>query len=158
MVKAIVWLVLLTLAPGLELRASIPYGLIDTTVPRGAAIAICVAANIALAPLVWVFMDRGVHILLHVRWIARIYDHVVGRTRANLHKYVERWGTLGLAIFIGIPLPGSGVYSGGLGAYLLGFSFRQYMLASILGVFIAGTVVTIVVLSGATAFDFFVNK
>ncbi len=157
MIRTILFLVLLTMAPTLELRASIPYGLIDAEISWAAVVAICIAANIALAPLVWLFMDKGVGLALKIRWIADLYERVVVRTRSKLEPYIEKWGTLGLALFIGVPLPGSGVYSGGLGGYLLGMTFRQYILASILGVCIAASLVTAAVLSGATAFQLFLK-
>lgn len=156
--NAYFWLILLTLAPALELRASIPYGLIDARLPAWVVLVVCVLTNIALAPLVWLIMDKGVAIAVRIGWIADIYERVVVRTRAKLEPYVERWGTLGLALFIGVPLPGSGVYSGGLGAYLLGFTFRQYLVASVLGVLIAGAAVSAVVLSGASAFEIFLKR
>ena len=134
MVSAIAWIVILTLAPTLELRASIPYGIINGEFPTWLVVAMCVSVNILLAPIVWVFLDRGIHIFLRVRWIKDLYEKIVIRARDNLHPYVERWGVLGLALFIGIPLPGSGVYSGALGAYLLGYRFTQYMLAASIGV------------------------
>ncbi|RMD85114.1 MAG: hypothetical protein D6815_02615 [Candidatus Dadabacteria bacterium] len=155
--RTFVKLVLITFMPAFELRASIPYGFYDTRFGPAGTVAICVAANIALAPLVWLFLDRGVHFFLRVKWIDRLYQRVVLRTRARLHPYVERWGTIGLALFIGVPLPGSGVYSGALGAYLLGFEFRQYMLASVAGVLIAASVVTAVVVSGASAWAFLIK-
>lgn len=158
MLSTILWLLLLTLAPTLELRASIPYGLLGSDLPPWVVIAICVVCNIALAPLVWLFMSEGVQLVVKIGFIGRLYDRVVVRSRHKLEPYVERWGTLGLALFIGIPLPGSGVYSGGLGGYLLGFGFRQYFLASILGVVIAATLVTAVVMSGATALDIFLKR
>lgn len=157
MVKTLLWLVVLTLVPTLELRASIPYGIVDSKLSVPVVIAICIASNIALAPLVWLFLDKGLAFFLRVAWIDGLYNRVVGRARQRLHPYVERWGTLGLALFIGVPLPGSGVYSGALGAYLLGFDFRRYMLASVVGVAIAGTVVSAVMLSGTTALDFFLK-
>ena len=45
----------------------------------------------------------------------------------------------------------------GLGAYLLGFGLRRYMVASVVGVLIAATAVTVVVLTGATAFEVFLK-
>lgn len=155
--QTIFWLVILTLAPTLELRASIPYGLIEGSMPATMVVAICILVNILLAPVVWVFLDKGIHLFLRVRWIEDLYRKIVMRARDNLHPYVERWGTLGLALFIGIPLPGSGVYSGALGAYLLGFRFGQYMIAAALGVLIAATAVTAVVVSGSEALDLFIK-
>ncbi len=158
MLRSLLTLVLITFMPAFELRASIPYGFYDTAISAPATVAVCLIANIALAPVVWLFLDRGIHIFLRVEWIDGIYQRVVGQARDRLHPYVERWGTLGLALFIGVPLPGSGVYSGALGAYLLGFGFRQYMIASVFGVLIAGSVVTAAVVSGTSAWSFLIKK
>ena len=158
MLRSLLTLVLITFMPAFELRASIPYGFYDTAISAPATVAVCLIANIALAPLVWLFLDRGIHIFLRVEWIAGIYQRVVGQARDRLHPYVERWGTRGLALFIGVPLPGSGVYSGALGAYLLGFGFRQYMIASVFGVLIAGSVVTAAVVRGTSAWSFLIKK
>ena len=49
---------------------------------------------------------------------------------------------LGVAVFIGIPLPGSGVYTGAFGAYLLGLDRRKFAVANVIGVLIAATAVT----------------
>ncbi|NLL83853.1 MAG: small multi-drug export protein, partial [Lentisphaerae bacterium] len=66
------------------------------------------------------------------------------RTRYKLHPYVERHGEWGLALFIGVPLPGTGAYSGALGAFLLGVSRRRFMVANFLGVVVACIAVTVV--------------
>ena len=157
--QAILWLFLYTMIPTLELRFSIPYGLYeyDETLGTAAVVGICLLANIVLAPFVWVFLDKVVHLFLRIGWIASLYEKIVGRAQRNLHPYVERWGTMGLALFIGVPLPGSGVYSGALGAYVLGFRFRQFLIASIGGVLIAGAAVTAVAATGATAFEVFLE-
>ncbi len=151
------WLIALTFVPTLELRASIPWGLIDDALPAWMVVAGCIVANIALAPIVWVFLDKGIHLFLQVGWINDLYEKLVLRARHNVESYVDRWGTLGLALFIGVPLPGSGVYSGALGAYLLGFTFAQYMIAATLGVLIAGALVTAAVLTGASAIEIFIK-
>lgn len=157
MAMKLMLLVGLTFVPALELRASIPWGLIDGTLPPAVVVTACILANIALAPIVWLFLDKGIGLFLRVAWIDTLYQRVVLRARANVEKYVSRWGTLGLALFIGVPLPGSGVYSGALGAYLLGFGFAQYMIAAALGVVIAGSLVTAAVLTGASAMNIFIK-
>jgi uncharacterized membrane protein len=82
----------------------------------------------------------------------------VEKTRKKIHAGVEKYGEYFLIIFIGIPLPGSGVYSGALGAYLLGMSFRKFIIANIFGVLIAAAAVTIAVLSGSEALKFFFKQ
>jgi len=152
--SSILWVILLTLAPTLELRASIPYALLVARWPVWVAGGVGILANTALAPLVWVFLDKVMHLILRIGFVDRIYQRWAAKKRDKLQAYVERWGVLGLALFIGVPLPGTGVYSGCVAAYLLRFRFREYMLASFLGCCLAGIVVTTVVASGNQAFSF----
>lgn len=151
-------LIFLTLAPFLELRASIPYGVFKTELSLLVIFLTCTITNILLAPLVYLFYDKIIHIFLKIKLIDRLYQKLISRTQKKVHKYVERWGILGLAFFIGIPLPGSGVYTGALAAYLLGFRKRDFLLAAIIGVCIAAVLVTLISLSGNTLFNFFLKK
>ncbi len=154
----ILTLIILTLMPLLELRASIPYGLFKTDLPVSAVFAIAVLANIVLGPILFFFFNYLVQFFLKVSFIDRVYQKLVVRTQHKVQKYVEKYGVLGLAIFIGIPLPGSGVYTGALGAYLLGFQFKDFLKATILGVLIAGVIVLLVSLAGNGAWAIFVKK
>ena len=151
-------LVLLTLLPFLELRASIPYGILSTSLPWLMVFIICVLANLMLAPLLYLFLDKVVHIFFRVKRFEKFYHKTVEKTQKKIHKYVEKYGVWGLALFIGVPLPGSGVYSGALGAYILGFSYKEFLKAAIVGVLIAGTIVTAVSLMGNGTFDFVLKK
>ena len=150
-------LFLITMVPTLELRASIPYGILKYGMNWQTVFIICILSNIILAPLVWFFIHHIMHFFLKIKWIEKIYNKWVLRTQKRVKPYVEKYGTLGLAIFIGIPLPGSGVYTGGLGAYLLQYKFKDYLIASILGVLIAGIIVTIVTLTGSGLFSIFIK-
>lgn len=154
MIEHVIWMVVLTFLPTLELRASIPYGVLVADIHWAVVGPLCIVANWLLAPLVWLFVHHVMGLFLKVGFINRIYEWLVARTQRRVEPYVKRWGTIGLALFIGVPLPGSGVYSGCLGAYLLGFKFREYMLASALGCLIAGAAVTALVASGSEAFHF----
>tara|TARA_Y100000296_G_C5143154_1_gene242228 strand:+ start:769 stop:1254 length:486 start_codon:yes stop_codon:yes gene_type:complete len=151
------YLYLITALPFLELRASIPYGILALQINWLLVFIICIISNILITPLIWFFVEHVMHFFLKIKWIETIYKKIVVRTQKRVHPYVEKYGTLGLAIFIGIPLPGSGVYSGCLGAYLLGYKFKDYLIASVLGVLIAGIIVTIVTLTGTELFSIFIK-
>lgn len=151
-------LIILTFLPFLELRASIPYGVFKTSISLLWVFVICVGVNILLAPLLYFFLDRVVHIFLRVGWIDKCYQRIVIKTQKKVHPYVEKYGILGLAIFIGIPLPGSGVYSGALGAYLLGFKFKDFFKAAVIGVLIAGVIVLLISTAGNSVFQFLIKK
>ncbi len=148
-------LYLITALPFLELRASIPYGILAMELNLVLVFLTCIVSNILIAPLIWFFVEHIMHFFLKITLVERIYQKIVIRTQKRVKPYVKKYGTLGLAIFIGIPLPGSGVYSGCLGAYLLGYKFKDYLLASIIGVLIAGIIVTIVTLTGVEMFSIF---
>lgn len=154
----ILFIILLTLTPALELRASIPYGVFQTDYPLVVIFLLAVITNILLAPIVYIFLNKVVHVFLRIKAIDRCWQHVVLRAQRKVHPYVEKYGILGLAIFIGIPLPGSGVYTGALGAYLLGFSYKEFLRAAVLGVLIAGLLVTIISVSGDTAWAFLIKR
>jgi uncharacterized membrane protein len=156
-VPPVLGIVLLTLFPALELRASIPYGLLATETPVWTVVGLAVAVNWALAPLLYLFLKYVLHLLLRWRWFARHWERYAERVQARIHRQVETWGALGLALFIGIPLPGSGVYTGAVGAYLLGMGFRRFLWVALVGVCIAAILVTAVVLTGSEAFKWMVT-
>lgn len=152
------YLVLLTLVPVFELRWSIPVGLwsrpielpfVGTVNGLGLAVvevlAVVIVTNILLGIVLYLLLDRLVRFFTRAQFIKEIYDRIVARTRRRASKYVEKYGTIGLALFIAIPLPGSGVWTGALAAYLFGVKFRNFVVASIAGVLIAATIVTAIV-------------
>jgi len=156
--QEILILILITLIPTLELRASIPYGILRTDVHWGTVILVCVVTNIVLGPLVYLILDKAIVLLLKFEWLNGIYQRTVTRTQRRIQKSVNRYGEMGVAMFIGIPLPGTGSYSGALGAYLLGLGYRKFIVANIIGVLMAGTIVTLVVLSGIEALQILIKK
>jgi uncharacterized membrane protein len=154
----ILMLIILTLLPFLELRASIPYGIFSTNLGWGWVFMICVLVNIILAPVVYYLFLELIQLFRKIKMIDYCYQKTVVRTQRRVHKYVEKYGVLGLAIFIGIPLPGSGVYSGALAADLLGFKFKDFFKAAIIGVVVAGIIVLLVSVLGNGALEFMIQK
>ncbi len=134
----LVYAVLITLLPGIELRGSIVYGIGIGENPI-LVFLLCTIANILLIFPIFFFLNFIFPYFEHLPIIQPILE----RTRGKTNKYVEKYGFIGLAIFVAIPLPGSGAYSGALGAYLLGMKKRRAMPAIALGVVIAGILVTL---------------
>lgn len=150
----ILQLILVTLIPTLELRASIPLGIIVMEMPWFEVVIITFIANILLGPIVYILLHLFVDIVIKIEFINKIYQKFVIRTQKKIKDKVEKYGELGLALFIGVPLPGSGVYTGALAGFILGVSFKKFFIATVIGVFIAGIVVTIVSVTGAEIFEF----
>ena len=121
----IINMILLTLLPALELRASIPYGILVENIHWFTVFVVCVFVNIILGPVVFIIIDKFIHLFLRIKAFDKIWTRVIERTQRRIEKYVEKYGVWGLSIFIGIPLPGSGSYTGAVAAYLFGFRLRR---------------------------------
>ncbi len=150
----------ITLIPALELRASIPYGIFNG-MSWPVVFLVCVLANILLGFAVFCIMAPCFNILRKWGWFERVIWPRLEKTRHRLHPYVEKYGEMGVAVFIGIPLPGSGVYTGAFGAYLLDLDRRKFAIANVVGVLIAGVAVTAVCLLidyGAVGSDSWIAK
>jgi uncharacterized membrane protein len=148
LIKAIVWLTFITLIPALELRASIPVGFftLRERIPWTGTVAVCVIANVVLGWVVFAILGPAFTFVRKWGWFDRTIWPILEKTRHRIHPYVEKYGELGVAVFIGIPLPGSGVYTGAFGAYLLGVDRRKFAVANVIGVLIAGAAVTVLCL------------
>ncbi|MBN1544406.1 small multi-drug export protein [Candidatus Woesearchaeota archaeon] len=158
MLREILGLVIITFLPLLELRASIPYGILQTGLGWVNVFIVCVVTNILLGILVYFLLDKFVHLVVKVKAIGRVYNRFVERTQKKITPYVDKYGTLGVALFIGVPLPGSGVYTGALGSYLLGLGYKRFFIACVVGVIIAGVAVTLITLFGSGAWNFFIKQ
>ena len=138
------YMILLTLLPALELRASIPFGLLVAKLGLVEVFLTAVVVNIVLGLVLFLLLDRLVRFFTRFQLIKDIYSRIVARTQRKVQPYVERFGTIGIALFIAVPLPGSGVWTGALAAYLIGMRFRKFAVAAVVGVLIAAVLVTAV--------------
>ncbi len=148
-------LIAISVSPILELRASIPYGILVTNLPWFVVFAVCTVANFLIAPVIYIFLDKFVHLLFFIGWFETMYKKYVEKTQRKAQKYVDRYGQYGIMFFIGIPLPGSGVWTGTLVAYLMGMNKKQLMIAAFGGSLMAGAIITGVVVSGQGLFGIF---
>lgn len=144
----------LCLLPIAELRGGLPWAYLESGIPIIQAYIMCVVTNALVGPLVYFFLSTF-HKLL-IKWDAyrSFFNRVVERTRKKIHDKVEKYGWLGITLFVAIPLPITGAYTGTLGAWILGISKLKTFLAVTLGVIIAGIIVSIVVLGGEQFFGF----
>lgn len=146
----------LSLLPISELRGAIPFA-VARGMPILEAYFIAVACNALVAPLAFIFLETF-HKLLY-RWIfyAGVFDRFVERSRHKVHAQVERYGYLGIMLFVAIPLPITGAWTGTLGAWILGLGRRKTMLAVAAGVVISGIIVSIIVGFGVEALGFLIK-
>lgn len=160
-----VWLLtaLLSFMPISELRGAIPFA-IAHNIPWYWAYLFAAFLNALVAPVCWLFLAT-VHKIFYgaapgkgISWYKTFFDRFVERARNRLSGGVEKWGWLGIALFVAVPLPITGAWTGTLGAWVLGVSRRRTMAAVIVGVLIAGAVVSAVMMLGIEALHLFVKR
>ncbi len=143
--------------PIAELRGGIPYALAHDINPVTAYL-MCCAANILAFPIVYFFMGYFHVLFSKMDWYINLFDKIVVRTRNKVGDNLEKWGFWGLMIFVMIPLPVTGAYTGSFAAWVFGIEKTKGFLAITFGVLIAGLIVTAIFLSGAELFSFLLKK
>ena len=142
---------LVSIVPVSELRGGIPLAVALGANPFLAFIA-CALANMLVAPVVFFFLEFVHHRLLPVRAYRKTFDWFLERARRKSRKTIEKWGCLGLAIFVAIPLPMTGAYTGTLAAWFFGMKPWKAIAFVSLGVVVAGLIVTAATVAGWAVF------
>jgi uncharacterized membrane protein len=143
MTKEIVWVLLITISPISELRGGIPLGILEFGLDPLFTFCIAVIAN-ALIFFPVFFALR----LFYDKLLCRIqlFNKYLDSLRKRGEPKVDKYGFWGLALFVAVPLPLTGAYTGTILAWLLGMDWRKAFAAVGLGVVVAGVVVLLITL------------
>ncbi len=152
-----IYTIILSMMPIAELRGGIPYALAHDMNPVKAYLIAC-SANILAFPIVYLFMSFFHNLFSKMQWYSNLFEKLVERTRGKVEANLEKWGFWGLMIFVMIPLPITGAYTGSFAAWIFGIKKRKAFLAVALGVMISGLIVTGIFLSGAELFSFLLKE
>ncbi len=152
----VLWSAFLSFIPISELRGGIPFA-VANGIPWYWAFCLGVFFNALVAPACWIFLSTFHKLFLKMKWYQNFFDRFIEKARNKLHKGVEKWGWFGVALFVAVPFPLTGAWTGTLGAWVLGLSKRKTLLAVIIGVMISGTIVTAVVTLGVHVLDMFIK-
>lgn len=142
---------LVSMAPVVELRGGVPFGVALGLVHWQAFLA-SVIGNILPLPFIVVYIRKI------FQWVRRYFptlDRVIDKLEAKAHlkgRKVTKYKYLGLMIFVAIPLPGTGGWTGALVAAFLDMPLRRAIPALALGVLIAGFLVTGITFGFTTVF------
>ena len=146
---------LISMVPLIELRGAIPIALGMGLDPIPAII-ICVIGNLLPVPIIYLFARKFLIWGSRQRFIGKICNFFVVKGEYAGRKLVEKAGRGGLFIalmlFVGIPLPGTGAWTGTLGASFLNMGIKSTALAVSLGVLMAGGIMVSVSLLGLHLF------
>ncbi len=150
-------IILLSLLPISELRGAIPYGIAFSKINPITVFLISVASNAMAVPVTYLFLNYAHKHFLKLRIYRSLFSRYVDRAKQKSHKHLSRYGYIGLMIFVAIPMPATGAYTGTIVAWLFGLDRKKATVSIILGVLIAGAIVTAVSLTGIGAGAFIRN-
>jgi len=136
-------------SPILEIRGAIPLGVAVYHLPLPLVFALGFLGNLVPALLILLLLDPFVSLLRHKSTPLHVFfEGLFALTRRKHTLHFERFGSLALFLFVAIPLPGTGAWTGALLAYLFGLGFRFSFLSIALGIIVAGAIISMVTLGG----------
>ncbi|MDP3244678.1 MAG: small multi-drug export protein [bacterium] len=143
----------LAMTPLGELRAAIPVALSVWKMHPLAAWFWSVLGNMAPAIVLLLILEPLFKFCgRHFVFVKKFLDWWFVGVRGRFEKDYQRWGKLALMIFVAIPLPMTGAWSGAVAAYLFGIPKKQASLFILFGVMIAGVIVTIATMGVSVLF------
>jgi uncharacterized membrane protein len=143
----LLWAFLISASPIVELRLALPLAILEYHIPWYLAFLVCFLGNLLPVPFLLLFLDPITRLVSKIEPLERIINWVFKRTRRR-GEIVERYERIGLVLLVAIPLPGTGAWTGSIVAFLLGLGIKSAFLSIVLGVFIAGVIVTALSLLG----------
>ncbi|MCX8082507.1 MAG: small multi-drug export protein [bacterium] len=136
-------ILILSMLPISELRGAIPYGVYNN-IPFLKVLVISIAGNLVPVIPLYFFLNRILIFIDRFRYGKRFSTWLVRHTLKK-SKMIELYEMLGLIIFVGIPLPMTGAWTGTIASVLLKLKSRYYFIGIICGVLLAAIIVSLIV-------------
>ena len=131
---------LVSMIPVVELRGGIPFGAATLGMPYYLAFPAAVVGNLIPTPFIIVYIRRVFELMR--KYLPRL-NTLVDRLERKAHlkgRKMQKYQYIGLWLFVAIPLPGTGAWTGSLAAAFLGMRLKKAMPAVVLGVLTAGCI------------------
>ena len=134
---------IVSMLPIVELRGAIPVGT-AFQIPWYWCYILSVIGNLLPVPFILLFIEKLIGWFKKTKRLKKLGLWIESKAAKNTPK-VQRFETFGLMIFVSIPLPMTGAWTGALVAALTGMKFKNSMISIICGVLIAGAIVTLII-------------
>ena len=148
---------LISMVPIIELRGAMVYA-VGVGLSEIPALIVCVIGNMLPVPIIYFFARKVLQWGADKKYTAKFFRFCLEKGEHAGQKLVKKAGRgglfLALMLFVGIPLPGTGAWTGALGASFLKMGIRSTALAVSLGVIIAGIIMTILTHLGLHIFGY----
>ena len=145
---------LVSMVPLIELRGAIPYGVMFG-LPLWLTFLIAIVGNMLPVPIIFFFARRVLEWGADKPVIGKIFTVFLEKGHKGGEKLKAKAGRglyWALLLFVGIPLPGTGAWTGTLAASLLDMDFKKSVLACVGGVLLAGCIMGLLSVLGVSAF------
>ena len=140
MLKKYIWIFLVSMIPIVELRGAIPIA-VGKGLPLLPSYIISIIGNIIPVPFIFFFARRILEWGSDKKYIGKFFTWCLKKGEKGGHKLKKKAGNglyIALLLFVGIPLPGTGAWTGTLAASILDMDFKKSVIHIILGVILAG--------------------
>ena len=135
-----------SMVPLVELRLAMPMA-VGMDLPYFPALVVCVLGNMLPVPIIYFFARKVLVWGADKKYIGKFFRFCLEKGERGGEKLVAKTGRGGLfmalLLFVGIPLPGTGAWTGTLAASFLNMGIKSTALAVSLGVILAGTIMAI---------------
>lgn len=133
----------ISMLPIVELRGAIPIGILSFDIPWYWCYIISVVGNLLPVPFILLFIKRIIAWFKTTKRLRSLGLWLEKKAAKNTEK-VQRYEIFGLMLFVAIPLPMTGAWTGSLVAALTNMKFKYSMISAVCGVLIAGAIVTLI--------------
>ena len=154
MLKKYIYIFLISMVPLIELRGAVPVSLV-MGLPIVPSFIVCIIANMLPVPIIYLFARKVLIWGADKPIIGRFFSFCLEKGEKGGKKLQAKAGRglfVALLLFVGIPLPGTGAWTGTLAASILDMDFKSTVAAVMLGVLLAGMIMMIVSLAGVSIF------
>ena len=141
-VKYVITLVI-SILPVVELRGAIPVGMLAFKLPWYGCLIVSVIGNMLPVPLILLFVKKLIEWMKNSKRLNKAGLWLESKAEKNTPK-IQKYEFFGLMLFVAIPLPMTGAWTGALVAALTGMKFKNAILSILGGVIIAGIIVTLI--------------
>ena len=142
MIGKYLWVFLISMVPIIELRGAIPVA-VGMGLPLIPSYIICIIGNMLPVPFIYFFARKVLIWGSDKPVIGKFFTFCLEKGEKGGKKLQAKAGRglfVALLLFVGIPLPGTGAWTGTLAASLLDMDFKSSVLAVLLGVLLAGII------------------
>lgn len=142
MLRKYLYVFFISMVPLVELRGAIPYSQV-MRLPLLQSYAVCILGNMLPVPLIYLFARSVLEWGADKPVIGRFFTFCLDKGERGGQKLMDKAGNglfLALLLFVGIPLPGTGAWTGTLAASILDMDFKSSVAAVMFGVLLAGII------------------